>query len=289
MKRKEFLKTSAAFTLGGLMIPDFLKAEKIKDIGVQLYTLRDNVDKDVLATLEAVSKLGYSLVEGYYVEKGHFYGYKPLEFKKILSDMGLKMPSTHVLTGRAQPEIKSSMANNWEKIVEEMNVYGIKYIVCPWIHADERKSIDDYKKLAEFLNKKAELSMKTGIKLAYHAHDFEYMPLEGQTPYEVLLKECDPKLVDFELDLYWVKKGGKDALTYIQNNPGRFPLWHVKDMDKEKSFFTEVGNGVIDFKTIFKQATKAGLKYAYVEQDICPGPPLDSVKISYNYLKSMNY
>jgi sugar phosphate isomerase/epimerase len=286
--RREFIKQASLITIGGVLLPELLTAKQLSNIGLALYTVRDELAKDVRLTLQTVAKQGYKRVEGFYTDEfGHFFGYKPIEFKKVLSDLGLEMPSTHVLTGRAQPQLKSSMANNWENIVAQMAEYGINYIVCPWIHDDERKTIDDYKKLAQFLNEKALIASKSGIKIGYHAHDFEFFTLENQTPYDVLLGECDKSLIDFELDLYWVKKGGKNALDYFAKYPGRFTLWHVKDMDKtEKAYFTEVGNGIIDFKSIFAKEKESGMKYFYVEQDVCPSNSLDSTSISINYLKN---
>jgi sugar phosphate isomerase/epimerase len=290
LQRREFLKTTSVLTVAGLTFPQWLHAERIKDVGLSLYTVRDDINKDVAGTMKAVSKLGYKFVEGYANEKGHFFGMTPQDFKKLISDLGMRMPSLHVVTGRVQPEVKSSMANNWERIVADMASFGVEYIVCPWIHENERRNIDDYKKLAQFLNEKAEYAAKSGVKMAYHAHDFEFLTLDGQTPYDVLLAECDRNLIQFELDLYWVTKGGKDPIEYFEKYPGRFPMFHVKDMDNtDKKSFTEVGNGIIDFKRIFKASKKAGVKYYYVEQDHCAGPPLKSIETSIKYLKKMEF
>ncbi|HEX8546532.1 MAG TPA: sugar phosphate isomerase/epimerase [Cytophagaceae bacterium] len=287
--RRDFLKASA-LGLGGILLPNILKSATVKDVGIQLYTLRNEIKKDLTGTLKTVASLGYKYVEGYYVDKGHFFGMKPKEFKSMLSDMGLIMNSNHVLSGRSQPEVKSSMANNWEKIVDDLLEAGVKYVVCPWIPEVERNTINDYKKLADYLNQKGQYSKHKGIQLCYHAHDFELKPLKGQIPYDLLLSETDRAFVQFEMDLYWVKKAGKEPQDYFEKYPGRFPLWHVKDMDKtDKQHYTEVGQGTIDFKKIFAESEKAGMKYFYVEQDECANHPLKSAQISYNYLKGMEY
>jgi len=288
--RRDFLKASA-LGLGGVLFSDILKAATLNDIGIQLYTLRDEMKKDVHGTLKRVAHLGYKYVEGYYVDKGHFFGYKPKEFRTMLSDLGLKMNSNHVLSGRSQPEIKSSMANNWERIVADFVEAGVKYVVCPWIPEVERNTITDYKKLAEYLNQKGQYSKHYGVQLCYHAHDFEFKTIKDQVPYDLLLNETDRNFVQFEMDMYWVKKAGKDPLDYFEKYPGRFPLWHVKDMDKtEKQSFTEVGHGIIDFKKIFAAAEQSGMKYFYVEQDEClTHHPIKSIELSYHYLKKMEY
>ena len=132
----------------------------------------------------------------------------------------------------------------------------------------------------------AETCKKTGIKLAYHNHDFEFAPVDGKTGFDILIKETDPKLVFFEMDIYWVSKAGKDPLAMFAKYPGRFAMWHIKDMDNTpKKYFTEVGSGVINYKKIFNYTAQSGMKYFFVEQDMCPGAPLDSTAKSIAYLK----
>jgi sugar phosphate isomerase/epimerase len=178
------------------------------------------------------------------------------------------------------------MLHNWDKAVDDAKTVGVKYMVCAWLSPAERGNIDHYKLLAERLNKAGETCKKAGIQLCYHNHDFEFIKDNDQLPYDILLNSTDKDLVKFECDLYWVNKAGHDPVEIFNAHPGRFPLWHVKDMDKtEKHFFTEVGNGTIDFKRIFKSADKAGLKYFFVEQDMTPGDPFDSITKSIAYIK----
>jgi sugar phosphate isomerase/epimerase len=138
-------------------------------------------------------------------------------------------------------------------------------------------------------NKCGETANRHGLKLAYHNHDFEFKKIDGIVPYDILLNEIDPNLMDFEIDLYWTRKGGVEALDYFKKYPGRFPLWHVKDMEKsEDQFFTEVGNGVIDWKKYFHKASEAGMRHFYVEQDQCKNYlPMKSVEMSIDYLKKL--
>jgi sugar phosphate isomerase/epimerase len=160
-------------------------------------------------------------------------------------------------------------------------------MVCAWLSPQERGTLDHYKKIAGDLDKGGEVCKKAGIQLCYHNHDFEFIQEDGKYPYETLLANTDKDLVKMEMDMYWVTKAKQDPIALINEHPGRFPLWHIKDMNnKPDQMFTEVGNGIINFKEIFKHAGKAGMKYFFVEQDICPGDPFVSIAESYNYIKS---
>src|SRR5258706_14376241 len=182
--------------------------------------------------------------------------------------------------------MKGTMLHEWDKAVDDAATVGIKYMVCAWLSPDERGGIDHYKKLASDLNKAAETCKKAGIQLCYHNHDFEFEKEDGKYKYDVLLNDTDKNLVKMELDLYWVNKAGVDPADLFNQHPGRFPLWHIKDMDNTPEHsFTEVGSGIIDFKKIFTHADKAGLKYFFVEQDKCPGSPFDSITKSITYIK----
>ncbi|MBK7872206.1 MAG: sugar phosphate isomerase/epimerase [Saprospiraceae bacterium] len=284
MKRRDFIQTSSAAALGALAFPEFLNAfKKVGQVGVQLYSVRDAISKDLMGTLTKVAQIGYDHVELAGYGDGKVYGKSPAEFKKILDDLGLKTFSSHLGL--------DILRGDWERAVADAKLLGQRYVVCPYLMENERKNIDQYKKLCELLNKCGEIAKKAGLQLAYHNHDFEFMTLDGQIPFDLMLKECDANLVKIEMDLYWTKKAGKDPLAYFKNNPGRIELWHVKDMDNtQQQFFTEVGNGTIDWKPIFKAGKKSGMKYFFVEQDICKNhTPLESIEISYNYLKNLRY
>jgi sugar phosphate isomerase/epimerase len=249
----------------------------IERIGLQLYTLRNELEKDFEGTLARVAEIGYKEVEF-----AGYYNRSPKQVKEVLIAGGLSSPAAHV-TLRV-------LGENWDKTVEAAAEIGHQYLICAFLFPNERRSLDDYKRHADAFNRAGEVSKKAGIEFGYHNHDFEFEPLDGSVPYDVLLKGTDPKLVKMELDLYWAVKAKQDPLKYFAAHPGRFPLFHVKDMDNTpKQFFTEVGRGVIDFKRIFGQGDKAGVKHYFVEQDQCPGPPLDSIKISFDYLKKLEF
>ncbi|CAA9269757.1 MAG: Sugar or sugar phosphate isomerase/epimerase/dehydrotase [uncultured Adhaeribacter sp.] len=175
-----------------------------------------------------------------------------------------------------------------QKLVDMAAESGQAYLTCAFMFPSEHQTLDQYKKHAELFNRAGEACKKAGLQFAYHNHDFEFEKIDGQVPYDLLLAQTDKDLVKMELDLYWVAKSGNDALALFEKNPGRFPLWHVKDMDKtEKKFFTEVGNGSIDFKRIFAAAKTSGMEYYFVEQDVTPGNPLDSITTSYQNLSQV--
>ena len=292
MERRTFIQHSCMAVAGAPLFWQLMKQhQQVEDIGIQLYTLRDDMKNDAAGTLKKLAQIGYKQIEaaGYY--EGTFYGMAPKAFKEVLDGEGLGVLSGHTQTGRHQPEQKGTMINDWEAAVADAATIGQKYIVLAYIHDFERQKIDNYKQLAELCNKCGEVCKKYGIQLAYHNHDFEFLPLDEQIPYDVLLKETDVELMKMELDLYWIRKAGKDALSYFKQHSGRFPLWHVKDMDAtDEQYFTEVGNGVIDWPKLFQAAETAGMKHFYVEQDHCRNhQPLKSVEISYNYLNKMKY
>jgi sugar phosphate isomerase/epimerase len=288
--RRAFLKTSTIFCAGVLAAPKLFASNANKQyIGLQLYTVRDYMQKDPAATLAKVAEIGYTSIEGTYAA-GKFNTVSGTEFKKLLKQNGLIMPSCHYRLGEELIEGKmanGTILNGWEKAVDDAAAIGQKYMVCAYLSEPERGSLDHYKKVADDFNKAAETCKKAGIQFCYHNHDFEFIQQDGKYPYEVLLANTDKELVKMEMDLYWITKANQDPIALIDKHPGRFPLWHMKDMDKTpERKFTEVGNGVIDFQKILAHASTAGMKYFFVEEDQCPGDPYDSIKMSYSYIKN---
>lgn len=282
--RRDFIKKSSLFSSMLFLEPSEL-FKKDRLIGVQLYTVRNEIFKDPKSTLAKIASIGYKSVETFGYGNGKWFGLNAQAFGEELKKNGLVSPSGHTSPGSMF--LKEGWESGWQKTVEDAKVIGQEYVVIPYLEEPHRKSLDNFRKIAQGLNKAAETAKAAGLKLAYHNHDFEFDPLEGSSGFEILITETDPKLVNFELDLYWVAKAGKKPLELFKQHAGRFPMWHVKDMDNtEKKFFTEVGNGTINFKEIFSKARQSGMKYFFVEQDVCPGSPLDSIEKSYNYLKN---
>jgi sugar phosphate isomerase/epimerase len=258
--------------------------------GLQLYTLRQALDKDFKGTIEKVAAIGYENLEFFNYSDGKYFGNSIAEVKSILDEFGLNAKSSHVLTGWSNPKNVGTMTNDWERAVSDAAELGQSYIACAYLFDSERESIDDYKRLSDLLNSCGETAKEYGIQMAYHNHDFEFQTLDGRIPYDLLLSECDVNLVKFELDLYWTARAGVDPVEYFKNHEGRFPLWHVKDMGAgEEQFFTAVGQGVINWQRIFKHASSAGLKQFFVEQDDTKsGEPFEEITKSYKYLKGIN-
>jgi len=287
--RREFVKSAALLSAGALISPAVLAAPT-KHIGLQLYTVRDAMQQDPAGTLAKIAALGYNSVEGAtYTGTQKFYGMAPADFAKVLKQNKLVMASSHYVLGEqlmnGQP-MQGTILHGWDKAVDDAAAVGAKYMVCAYLMDSERGTLDHYKQTADHLNKAGERAKKAGLQLCYHNHDFEFVAQDGKLPYDVLLNQTDKNLLKMELDLYWATKAGHDPIALFKAHPGRFPLWHVKDMDKtEKKDFTEVGNGSIDFKKIFAQRELAGLQYFYVEQDRTPGSPFDSIKQSISYIK----
>jgi len=249
-----------------LTLPSLTFSMNKKEIGLQLYTLRDELPKNVKAVLEKVASAGFTTVETYgFSIKDQFWGLSPIELKKILDENNLKAISGHYGIGSF---LADGNTTELEAAIHAAKILKSEYLTIPWIDPPFRSNIDDYKKIAARLNEAGRMCQKAGMKLAYHNHDFEFENYNGITGYDILLKETDQDLVYFEMDLYWVVRSGKDLLQLFRENPGRFKMWHVKDMDKLKPILnTEVGSGSIDFKPIFKEAKLAGMKYFFVEQE----------------------
>lgn len=293
MLRRDFLKTTTMLS-AGTMLPlsldlDLKPKIDLSKAGLQLYTVRKEMENDPLGTLNKISTIGYTHIEGAGYNNRKFYGQTKENFLLIIRDKGLKMLSGHVSTGYRKVAETYNMMNNWDKVCEDAAYMGQKYIVCGYFDADERKTIDDYKRIAALFNICGAKAKEFGLQFCHHNHDFEFFPIDGIVPYDILLNETDKNNVKFEMDHFWTRKANVEAKNLIKKNEGRFPLFHIKDMDNtlERSF-TEVGTGVIDWKAVFKLAPKAGMDLFFIEQDVCTKmTPLESIKVSYDNLTKM--
>jgi sugar phosphate isomerase/epimerase len=251
--------------------------------------VRDQMKDDFDGTIAKVAAIGYKEVEfaGYFGRTGQ-------QVRAVVDRNGLTAPSTHIQYNELDDKFPS--------VIETSQTIGMKYIVCPWIPEDLRKSPDIWKQAAEKFNRCGEQTKKAGIQFAYHNHWFEFLPTNGKLPYDELLTACDKELVKMELDLCWITVGGGDPLKYFAEYPGRFPLVHVKDVKKlppvtqagTQDFgsslkdMTEVGSGIIDWKKIFSHSEQAGIKHYIVEHDK-PADPFASITGSYKYLSELRW
>ncbi len=246
---------------------------KINNIGLQLYTVRGMMRKNLEQTIQQVAEVGYQEVEfaGYYKRSAS-------DIKNILDQSGLKSPSAHIDLNLMQGDVL-------KKTLEYSNIVGHKYIIIPYLQEQERQTLDQYKALAALFNEIGEHCKAADIQLAYHNHNFEFQMIDGVIPYDILLNETDGDLVKMQMDLFWIINGGGEPLDYFKRFPGRFPLCHVKDM-KKGGTMVAVGDGDIDFAALFSFSEQAGLEHYIVEHDK-PDDPLESIKKSFDTLKNM--
>lgn len=259
----------------------------ISAVGIQLYTLREQLPNNVKGVIPKVAQAGYQDVETYgFSKENGFWGLEPKAFKELLDANGLVTSSGHYEFGQY---IATGNEDIVKTIVEAGNIIGQQYITVPYLGEELRNSADDYKMIAQRVNRAAELCNEANLKLAYHNHDFEFNKFGDTTGYDILLNETDPALVGFEADLFWFARAGQDPIAYFKEYPGRFVMWHVKDRDKNSpTISTEIGNGSIDYKEIFKNTELAGVKRIFVEQEeFAPSTdPFESIAQSYGYVKN---
>ncbi len=258
--------------------------------GLALYTVRDDMETNAKATLQAVSEAGYKNIEAAGYNEGKFYGMAPEEFKKYLKELGLKPVSTH--QGAVTME-------NADTMMADVKAAGFTYFVIPvppmglfsYDNVNQKMGMTGgAENLAKILNTLGEKCKKAGLKLLYHNHDFEFVKdADGIVTIDYLLENTDPKLVNFQMDLYWVTKAGADPVAYFEKYPGRFKVWHVKDMD-DQGRFAPVGKGNIDFARILAKKKVSGMKYYMVEQDqTFDMKPLEAIKISHDALGKFGF
>ena len=275
--RRDFFKTAGGLALGALVIPGIAKGEKVKNIGIQLYSVRKEMLADAVGTLKQLAKIGYKELESARSEKGNYYGLQPKEIKKIVSDLGMTLRSGHVHVDK-----------DWQRSIDSAAEAGQNYLICSSLPS-QGQTIDNYKKVAETFLKAGEDCKKSNIIFGYHNHEYEFEKENGQVLYDVLLSNTDPKLVTWELDLGWVVASGNDPLEYFNKYPGRFPLWHLKDMDVQKQQSTEFGKGQIKVLEILKNAKKSGVKHIFVEQEEYASTALESMKYDFDYLQKLDF
>jgi len=315
MQRRKFLQQSATAAVAGLLLPrisraaSFFGATAMPPAGLQLYTLGNLMTTDTKGTLQKVAAIGYKELESAGSEKGNFYGYKPKEFAAMIKDMGMTWRSAHVggapftmeqvmkmaKTAEDSARIKGYMERlknapkslnlkeNYQELADAAAEGGISYLVCSSIPVN---TLDEIKTAVDVFNKSGEACKKNGVQFAYHNHTTEFDEVEGHRPFDYILSNTDKDLVKMELDLAWATKANQDPVALFKLHPGRFPLWHVKDLDKNTKAPAEVGTGIVDFKRAFDNAQESGMKYYFVEQDQAP-QPLQNITNSYNYLHKM--
>ena len=290
--RRDFLKLSVAglglVALGPLACAPAAVDRKSFGVGLQLYTIRDAMAADVPGTLKKLSDMGFKNIELANYADGKFYGYIPSEFKKMVNDLGMDIISSHT-----QVEAAGISMENARKMADDHAALGVKYFIQPWVQEQDR-NVESYKKMIADWNQVGLVMKEVGIQFGYHNHNFEFANLDGIVPYyDLFMKEMDPALITMEIDFYWVSKAGQDPVEMFNKYPGRFQLFHMKDMfTKQEPYFdvikddiAPVGAGVIDFKRILAAKETAGMKYLFVEDDNQGnGKPFETLETSISNL-----
>jgi sugar phosphate isomerase/epimerase len=292
INRRDFLSRAGVLAAGSIMIPSLVEAARqtgmtlaARPAGIQLFTVFEKMNKDPKGTLEQIAKIGYKEIESAFSMQGRYYGYEPKEFKALVEDLGMTWRAHHatgapfkMAPGRKLPVGSDgkpitippmlNLRDNYQQLVDDAAAAGLSYLVCA---STPVSTLEEIKSSIEVFQKTGEAAKKAGVGFAYHNHATEFDPVEGgKTPYELVLSQTDKELVKMELDLAWATKAKKDPVALFKEHPGRFPLWHVKDIKADLQTITAVGTGVVEFKRIFEAAQIAGLKYFFVEYDLAP-------------------
>jgi sugar phosphate isomerase/epimerase len=298
--RRTFIKQGAlALAATGLTSRALFAAKPGEElVGLQLYSVRDDMKKDPLGTLKQISSMGYKHVEhANYVDR-KFYGYSAKEFKKVLADLGMDMPSGHTVLGAKHWDAgKNDFTDLWKYTVEDAAIVGQEFVISPSLEKEYWKSADDLKRFMEVFNKSGDLCKKSGMRFGYHNHDFEFsQKMEGTTMFDIILKETDPALVIQQLDIGNLYNGGAKAIDVVTKYPGRFQSMHVKDEiaskeGNEKYESTVLGTGIVNVKEVIDLGRKSGgTKHFIIEQEAYQGKtPISCMKENLAVMKKWGY
>ncbi|MCW5515936.1 sugar phosphate isomerase/epimerase family protein [Muriicola sp. Z0-33] len=272
--RRDFLTQTAAIALGTTLLPSYtFNSSKKIALGVQLYTFRNEMLKDAVGTLKQIASIGIKKIETAGSKKGYYYGLQPKEMQNICNDLGMQLLSGHV-----------RLDENWENTMEQAVSSGQEYLICSSMPS-RGQTVDNYKKVADAFNKAGEECKKVGLKFGYHNHEYEFESENGKVLFDVLMNNTQEDLVHMELDLGWVIVGRKDPLDYFNKYPGRFPLWHLKDMDMHEKQSTEFGKGGLDITTMMGNMKVSGVQHIFIEQEEYASGPLESMKHNMEFMK----
>ena len=276
MNRRQFIQTGAAFSVLAAAGSEAFALKKKRDFGCQLYSVRDKMSKDPIGTMRALASMGYTQFESY--SKDPYWGMSAAEAKKFFKEIGVNLVSTHL----GVPDINEAAAEKAKEV-------GVKYLISPYIGG--QKSADEWKKRAEEFNKAGELCKKYDLKFGYHNHGYSFETKNGAKGQDILLENTDPKLVIFELDIYWAEVAGEDSIRHYEKHAGRYELCHVKQLIKRdpKPAQGVLQGGLLDFPTILKAAKKSGVKYFMVEQEEYAGSSMDAMKENAAYMKALSF
>jgi sugar phosphate isomerase/epimerase len=298
--RRTFIKASAMAAIGTAVLPASVFASQKQNgiVGLQLYSIREDMSKDPLGSLTKLAEMGYKYVEHANYINRKFYGYAASEFKKLLDGLGLKMISGHTVMGKDHwDETKKDFSDSWKQTVEDAATLEQKYVISPYMDENMRKTYDDMKRYMEIFNKCGELCKKRGMKFGYHNHDFEFsQKLNNEKIFDIIMRSIDPNLVALQLDIGNLYNGGAVALDIVNQYPGRFEIIHVKDEitagnGNEKYISTILGEGIVNTRKVIEMATKIGGTRCYIiEQESYQNKtPFECVKADLNIMREWGY
>jgi len=288
--RRDFVFQSASLLSASLLAANAFYSTSFAKykMGLQLFSIRDPLAKDLTGTIKKIASVGYEDCEtyGYNPTEVKYYGVKAAEFKQLLADNNMITTSGHYDFTKYFDKPTDAMMQYVDQCIEGAHALGQQYITWPWLDPAFR-TLENFHVLAGKLNTIGQRVTKAGLGFAYHNHDFEFTDYNGQNGYDIIMKETDPALVKLQMDLYWVMHSSKQTPSQLFNQqPGRFVMWHIKDMDKISRDYSELGNGSIDFTVILPEASRAGLRYYYIEQGgNFAKDPIQSVTDSAIYFK----
>ncbi len=279
------------YLIGFLFVALFMAAgivsceapQEDKFIGIQLWSVRGDMNADAEGTLRQLGEMGYSFVESAGYQNGQFYRMDPADFASLVEANGMEHLSTHVYRPLPPEDEWDDAMAWWDQAIEAHVAGGISYMVVPTMDRSAFESLENLQKWVEYFNVIGQKANDRGVKFGFHNHAIEFSEVEGVVAYDYMLENTDPELVFFQLDLYWIDQGGKDAIDYFRRYPGRFLMFHVKDEQ-------EVGaSGNIDFRSAYENADLAGMKYHIVEVEDYNYEPIESVQISLEFLQEADY
>ena len=271
MNRRAFLQNTgviAAASALSIKSGVSLAAGKKFKMGLQLYTIRDEMAKDPISSLKKVKSMGYQDFElyGFDSEQQTYYGFKTSQFKSILDDLGLTASSCHYGFSPYLERSESDLMSFVDRCIQGAHTLKTPYITWPWI-APEQRTLENFKRMPSMLNKIGEQVTKAGLGFAYHNHGFEFEDHNGKNGFDIILRETDPALVKLQMDMYWIMHSSNTTpKQLVEQHPGRFVMWHIKDMDTVNRDYTELGNGSINYLNVLPEPAKSGLEYYYIEQ-----------------------
>lgn len=284
--RRDFLKTTLGLSAGSLLLPALARSNAsrkqspsrhVTDIGIQLYTVRNEMLADPVATLKKLAKIGFKELESARSDKGNYYGLTPKEIKKITEDLGMKLRSGHI-----------HVDADWQKSIDQAAETGQEYLISA-VLPTPGQTVENYQRSADAFSKYGEDCKKSNLSFGYHNHNTEFDVVDGKVLYDILVERSDPKLVKLEMDLGWVVAAGHDPLQYFEKYPGRFELWHLKDVDMTRKASTEFGKGSLDIKKLLQHGKQSGMKHFFLEQEEYAHDAFESVQIDYDYLVKLDY